>query len=270
VVRTGYNQGIHPIRAAMAAERRLDYLGLVFFENSGRFGFAGRNFYTQFRVFADFLRNVRPTLERSEWPRLDEHVEMDAGAYLDWPALLRACRLPPPALKAHNLGITDLGWEGVLRLPPQARIRFPRAALGQVNTCLAGAGREAMFQEQIKLAAYRVKRGENLTSIAGKLGCSPFDLMQVNDIDREAASRLPVDALIQVPTRRYAELGLRAQELERKGRPRPRSFLPYELKRGEGVQQVQARFGLKHPELSKWNDTKSWKAGELIYVPEYD
>jgi len=265
-----YNQGIQTVLDSVKERRSVNHVALVFDDRSGRFGFAGRNFYIQYRLWADLLRNLRPGLDRSEWPAIEESVDMEVGAYLSWPELVKGCKLSPGRLKPLNLAITDLGWEGVLRLPPEAVIRLPREELERVNACLRGPGGAALHQEQLELAAYKVQRGETLTSIAEKLGCSPFDLMQVNGIDREAASRLPVGALVQVPTRRYAELGTRARAIKAKGKPKPKAFFPHLLQRGDTPASLQKRFGLKDPELSKWNDLKAWKAGQTVHIPRYD
>jgi LysM repeat protein len=238
-------------------------------DDARRFGFSGRNFYVQFRLFADVLRNSRADLARADWPRIDPSVEVAVGRHLDWPSFVERCGLHPAVLKALNMGITELGWEGVLWLPPEARVRFPRAQLERVQKCLAGPAQAAMHEAQRDLARYRLRPGDNLTRVAERLGCTPFDLMLVNDIDRDAAARLAVGTRVRVPTRRYAELAEQVESWAARGRPRPLSFAPYTVRAGDDVEAVEKRHGLAHPELVKWNDLTGWTPGLIVHVPEY-
>lgn len=266
---TAYNQGVHLVIRAVQDTRSVDLLRVVIDDEASRFGFSGRNFYVQFRMFADLLRNSKADLARADWPRMDPLVEITVGRFLDWPGFIERCGLHPAWLKPMNLGITDLGWDGVLYLPPDAQVRFPRIQLERVQKCLQGPALGAMHEAQRNLTSYRLRKGDNLTTVAQRLGCTPFDLMAVNDIDREKAARMAVGTLVRVPTRRYAELAEQVESWAQRGRPRPLSFAPYTVRAGDDVEKVERIHGLKHPELAKWNDLTGWRPGLVVHVPEY-
>ena len=136
-------------------------------------------------------------------------------------------------------GVTPPKKRFVLRLPPGTRERFEKrfAALSP--------------KEKLPWYPYRVKRGDNLSSIASRNGISSKMLAKVNGLkSRKSRNRLKIGQRLLIPLKSVAQ----ASSPPRKVR---RGKTKYTVRRGDTLYGIARLYGVTVNQLRAWNDVPS-------------
>lgn len=178
---TAYNYGKNGLARAVRQLGTRD-LGVIVHRHRGRtFGFASRNFYSEF-VAATLLYENRqrffPGVEPAPPLAFDE-VALEH--YVPARELAEGAQGELEVLEALNPAISREVWSGRLLLPAGYRLRVPAGQGESFHTAYAAlpaelkAGRQAGFY-------YKVHRGDTLSGIARRYGTSVTALVEVNGL----------------------------------------------------------------------------------------
>lgn len=202
---TAYNHGTSGVLRAVATVGSRDIDVLVRRYRSPSFGFASRNFYTEFLAALE----VETHAERYFGPlRKDEptdHVEVVLDRHYSVQTLQRTLGVDLETLRTHNLALRPPFWTGRRSAPSGYVLRVPRSSAGARDPSLAlaraGAGERAASAASGE-KSYRVKRGDSISLLARRFGVREDDLLDANGL--RSARQLRAGQLLRIPGKQAA------------------------------------------------------------------
>lgn len=178
---TAYNSGTNGMRRAIATLGTRDPSIVLSRHRSRTFGFASRNFYTEFLAAATVYRNrerLFPDREPGEPLRFDEFVP---GQYVSARELARRAGVPVDGLAELNPAVNDEIWKGDLFFPGGRVLRVPEGRGEAFHAVYAELPADYRSDHQAGLR-YRVRRGDTLSSIARRFGTSVGSIQRANGL----------------------------------------------------------------------------------------
>jgi membrane-bound lytic murein transglycosylase D len=183
---TAYNHGPYGMKNAVRTMGTRDIERIVKGYEGRGFGFASRNFYTEFLAALDVRRNVEEHFDdvQPDPPLAFEEVRLPVGARPS--SLARALVLPVEALWDLNPSLTPrarredraLPAGHLVRLPPGSGARWG-AALAALRQAPAPSGQPSAERSA---GSYVVRRGDTLSAIAARHDVSLSELRAVNGL----------------------------------------------------------------------------------------
>ena len=182
---TAFNHGQNGMRRA---KKRFgdDLVKITQQYRSRIFGFASKNFYSEFLAAVEVARNYKNYFGdlQMDPPLQFYSVQLTRSCPLNH--LLRASSLDEEVLKAYNPQIRPHVWKNSRVLPAGTYLRVPKGQESQLLTALETAPAAAASGEIVTAAdgstRYRVQWGDDLSSIANTLGTSVAKLQHSNGI----------------------------------------------------------------------------------------
>jgi membrane-bound lytic murein transglycosylase D len=192
---TGYNHGVNGMRRAVAQLGTKDP-GIIFAQHKSRtFGFASRNFYSEFLAAAQaYARRAElfpDIVEDKPWTfeRFTPDLFVSAGH------LAQEAAIPLEDLRSLNPALSSEIWRGNLLVPKGYPLRVPT---GAANTVAAAFERlpdnvKSPYQAGTR---HRVRSGETLSSIARRYGTTIAVLQRTNKLRHANVIRIGQTLLI--------------------------------------------------------------------------
>lgn len=179
---TAYNYGRSGTMRALKREGSYENI----FKNyrEGYFGFASRNFYSEFLA----ARNVAKQLEKAEFIKRDlpkNYARLTMPGYAPADKLLQHFHLSERVVQELNPSLRKSVWQGekfipkgyTLQLPNNSRITFLAKKLPQ----------DLLKKQQRRSPFYLVKRGDTAGEIAQKFNVPLSRLSRVNNLNRKGS-----------------------------------------------------------------------------------
>lgn len=155
-----------------------------------RFGFASRNFYSEFLAAVDVERNYREHFGEIERHDPIDFEVVQVQHYVPYEALRRISDLTEAEFRTLNPGFRPEVIDGRLHVPPQSSIRVP---VGKGPAFLAAYmaldESERFDTQRYYYVRYRVQRGDTLGAIARRYGVSVSTLSQANGLGKRSFIR---------------------------------------------------------------------------------
>ncbi len=178
---TAYNHGRAGMKRAVKRVGTRDLGRIVDNYRSRTFGFASRNFYSEFIAASQAYQ------ERADhFPQVEPMPELayDAftpTAYVSVTALAAATETDVQVLRAMNPAISPSIWRGDLYLPKHYPLRVPTGTRTHFDDAFALLGDDHRSERQ-RGFYYRVRRGDTVGTIAAKHGTSIRAIQQANKL----------------------------------------------------------------------------------------
>ncbi|MEM6455668.1 MAG: LysM peptidoglycan-binding domain-containing protein [Acidobacteriota bacterium] len=268
---TAYNHG----RAGMArAVRKLGTrdLGTIAARYRSRtFGFASRNFYSEFiaaaAVYADRER-LFPGVE--PLPPLTYDV-FAPPRYVALPALAAAADTELDALRALNPALQRAIWRGDLYVPKDFTLRVPDGTGDRFSRAFAGLSGDVVADGQ-RVTRYRVRRGDTLGRIAARHGTTVGALQRANNL--RSANRIRVGQVIEIPKARggsrRASSSAAARATPARATASAGGGAAYVVRPGDTLSAIGARHGVSVDVLRRVNQLRSadqLRVGQRLRIP---
>jgi membrane-bound lytic murein transglycosylase D len=249
---TAYNHGASGMRRAKR-KTGTDDIGVIVAKYKSRtFGFASRNFYTEFlaasRIDQDFERYFGPLPMDSPI----DFAKAKTTAYVPARSLQKALAVDRSVLKKHNPALLAPVWEGSKRVPKNFTIAVPRDLLSRpLEGAIASVPKDQQYARQTRDRTHKVRRGETLSQIAARYGVSMRQLSELNGLrnrNRIRAGqklRLPVDGSSPAPP----PTAVAHAEAPADG--------IYTVRRGDTLSSISRRFGVPPAELARMNNLRN-------------
>jgi membrane-bound lytic murein transglycosylase D len=202
---TSYNHGVNGMKRAVNSTGSRDLAYIIQNYESRSFKFASSNFYSCFLAASEIAMDYK-----SYFPNISTHQRLEFNDL----TLTHHIR---PDILCKYLGLTT---EQLIELNPAIRAatfqQHAKLAAGltiHIPAVLASSDAVALIAsipDSLKSSApdkpkyYKVSKGDNLMSIATRLGISLQDLASENDLS--SRSKITVGQLLRVPVSRPAEL----------------------------------------------------------------
>jgi len=202
---TSYNHGTTGmLRAANQHGPDLERIAREY--DSDSFGFASRNFYTEFLAVREILGH--PEKYFDEPPKPDAPLQLESLVLprpTSAPRLARIVGVDPGRLADLNPAWLDRARQGKVALPANTVVWLPRGARSagnEVTAQLQIAERNApplpVLDGRLRKEPYRVRAGDTLGSIARRQGVSLSALRSVNGIGSDS-HHIRVGQKLQLP-----------------------------------------------------------------------
>ncbi len=245
---TAYNHGVGGMKRAMRKFGTDDISVITAKYKSRTFGFASRNFYTEFLAALDVDLNA----ERYFGPLTPSEPVRYKTATLDHfvpaEAVQRALGVDRETLREHNRSLRPAVWNGAKYMPQGFELRVPADALKQpIDVALASIPAPQRFAKQHRDRLYTVRRGDSLSKIARKYNVKERELVALNNL--RSRHRIRAGQVLALPDKPGARAPIARME--------PPAGGVYRVRRGDTVSRIAARFGLSEASLVAMNGLRN-------------
>ncbi len=212
---TAYNHGRQGVKRALKKVGGNGIEDLVERYKGKRFGFASRNFYTSFLGAVDVERNYRKYFgELKREPPLKFDI-VRPRHYVAFSTLAKLSGLSVEKFAELNPAFHPHVQEGKMRVPPQYTIRVPVGRKSRFEQQYAALGNKGLFKSQRQYYVnHRVRKGENLGSIARKYGSSSRLIQKANGL--RSANRISIGQVLKIPPKNGGSASMSAPRESKK------------------------------------------------------
>ncbi len=186
---TAYNHGVGGMRRAVDSLGTRDPGIIAARYKSRSFGFASRNFYTEFVAAATAYANAERLFPEVEPEPPWQFETFAPDLYVSAVELAEKTETPLEALRELNPAFDSEVWTGDLFVPRGYELRVPAGQKERFATAYAAisAERKSLYQTGRQ---HRVRSGETLSTIARRYGTSVAALQRVNGLGRSNLIRV--------------------------------------------------------------------------------
>ena len=247
---TAYNHGVGGMKRAMSKLGTDDISVVIAKYKSRTFGFASRNFYTEFLAALDVDHNAEryfgpiATLQpvQYEIATLDHFVPAEV--------VERALGVDGEILREHNRSLRPAVWNGAKYIPQGFELRVPVDALKQpIDIALASIPGPQRFAKQHRDRLYTVRRGDSLSKIARNYNVKERELVALNNL--RSRHQIRAGQVLVLPDEPGASAPVAVASLE------PPADGVYQVRRGDTVARIAAHFGLTEASLVAMNELRN-------------
>ena len=264
---TAYNHGRAGVARAVREVGSRDIGEIVRKYRSKRFGFASRNFYSEFVAAAtvysrrgDLFPGIVPDPElQFEQFELPEFVSL-----LD---LAETTGVGVEALRDLNPALDGDVFAGTLLVPRSYRLRVPSGELPRFEAAYAALPPERRRDSQLQLG-YRVQSGDTLGALARRFGTTVSAIQRANGLSRP--DRIRVGQYLRIPGQSlesFAPKPILAAARAAAEEPTPGA---HTVRPGETLGSIARKYGVSADELVAANDLLSANRifpGQRLTVP---
>ena len=260
---TAYNHGRGSLQRGLREVKGETLEDLVAGWNGRRFGFASKNFYTEFLAASDVELNHGAhfgTIARSA--PLDFEI-FETRDYVSYATLQNISDVDEKLFRQLNPGFRPEVLDGRLHVPPQTRIRLPVGRVDAFKNAYAALGdTDRLAQQRFYYVRYKVRGGDNLGSIARRYGVSVSSLKQANSVSNPRALR--VGQTLRIPPRG----GARTVKIS--ALPEPSVPGTHKVRPGQSLSTIARRYQTSIEALMRLNgldDAHSLRSGLVLKIP---
>lgn len=195
---TSYNHGVNGMKRAVSATGSRDIAYIIQNYESRSFKFASSNFYSCFLAASEIAENYLTYFPHLKLAPKIEYTDYTLTHYIRPDILCKYLNITTDQLIALNPAIRPAVFEQKNKLPAGFKIHIPSSISGNaIAIALAAIPDSLKSNEPEKSKYYKVNKGDNLISIASRLGVSVQELADENNIGRK--SHIMIGQLLRVP-----------------------------------------------------------------------
>lgn len=199
---TAYNHGRNGM---LRAKKKFgDNIGrIVKYYRSGSFGFASRNFYSEFLAALHITQNHRDYFGEIEFHKARDFISFNTPHYIKVSDLTSKLDISLKEFAEFNPAFRPSVINSKRRIPKGFPIRVPYRSGLDIQAVYAQIPANVKYTDQIRAKWHKVRSGENLSRIARKYRVSLGELMGANNIRN--SHRIYVGQNLQIPAGRGAK-----------------------------------------------------------------
>nr|WP_240954162.1 LysM peptidoglycan-binding domain-containing protein [Solimonas marina] len=203
---TAYNYGRNGIARALDSVHGKTLMDLIDHYDSRRFGFASKNYYAEFLAAIDVEHAYRTRTAVADRAKPLEFEVVETKNYVPYDTLRRLCGASDDVFRRLNPAYRPEVIEGKLYVPPNHLIRVPYGSARAFEVGYAKLGAHERFdQQRVYFQLYRVRRGDNLSTIASHHDVSMHEIMRASGL--RSASMLRIGQILKIPPKTEARPG---------------------------------------------------------------
>jgi len=247
---TAYNHGVGGMKRAVRKLGTDDISVIAAKYKSRTFGFASRNFYTEFLAALDVDRNAERYFGPLT-PRQPVRYEIATlEHFVPAKTVERALGVDRETLREHNRSLRPAVWNGAKYMPKGFELRVPADALKQpIDVALASIPSPQRFAKQHRDRLYTVRRGDSISKIARKYHVKERELVALNNL--RSRHRIRAGQVLALPDEPGARAPVSVARME------PPADGVYHVRRGDTISRIAARFGLTETSLVAMNELRN-------------
>jgi membrane-bound lytic murein transglycosylase D len=234
---TAYNHGAGGIARAVRETETTDIEKIVANYTGRSFGFASRNFYAQFLAVNEVERNAVEHFGAVRFNPAPNFREVETDAFIDAEVFASSVGISLEQLRADNLALRPVVWEGNKRIPAGFKIKM-REEVVPSGDILAMVLADFKFSVQTPDIAYVVERGDSLSVIARRFNTSVTRLASLNQL--QSRNRIQIGQRLLLPQDNSQPTSV-AAAVSKDG--------SYTVRRGDTVSLIAAQYGVTEQAL---------------------
>lgn len=292
---TAYNHGAGGMLRAAKQLGTKDISVIIDRYESDSFGFASRNFYTEFLAAYDVETAAARHFGALSRQKPAQHELVVLPYATPASALARAFGIDAGLLRELNLGLRDSVWDGRLAVPAGYAVRLPKVAgRPPASQLVASLPRGGSSYEETGASSgssrYRVKRGDTMGKVAKKHGISTTALAKANGL--RSGGHLRVGQVLKIPrggsdavvvadapqakakaatTKAGSAKVAKTSATTKKVAATPAAKRSHTVKKGETLSTIARRSGVSVKQLAAANGISSShrvRTGERLKIPD--
>jgi membrane-bound lytic murein transglycosylase D len=272
---TAYNHGVNGMRRA-AKRHGADIVNIIENYRSRRFGFASKNFFCEFMAALEVARHPRQYFPGIVINAPVEMVEFPIEDYVHVSTLEKYFGMTREEIAQYNPSLRRPVVSGKKRIPKDYVFKAPADRDWNFEETYASIPENLKFEKQVRVRWYTVQWGDNLSTIARRLGTSVWKLKELNQI---RGHRIYRGQVLEIPGKAYKG-GSRAQVVEvvetqpdwsKVEIPEGLETIKYRVRRKDTLTRIARKFKVHVSVLAKMNkmdDPHSLRPGQHIEVPK--
>lgn len=212
---TAYNHGL---AGMLRAQRELgSYAAIVKGYRSRIFGFASRNFYSEFLAAREVAKNYRHYFGYLELDAPLKTTEVKLAGFTPLPQLARQLGVDMDILRKLNPALRQPVFTGQKYAPKGYRLRLPADEERDWENLMAELPPEVFRHDQKHGRLYTVHRGDTAGDIARLHGIRLTDLIAANDLNKMATIYVNQNLRIPLAEEKNPQVAVRSEKREPKG-----------------------------------------------------
>ncbi len=248
---TAYNHGVGGMQRAVRQIGTRDIAAIVSRYESRSFGFASRNFYSEFLAALEIDHHPERYFGPLPLEHPVEYEVVEMPHYYPASVLSRSLGIDLALLQEHNRALRPSVWSGAKFVPQGYALRVPkRPGAIPAAVALAQVPDAERMERQHRDRLYIVQRGDTLSKIASRYGLAERDLVALNNLRSRHTIHpgqvltLPDDAKGTAPAIAAA-------------RRSPPEDGVYVVGRGDSLSTIARRFGVPVAQLMELNSLRN-------------
>jgi membrane-bound lytic murein transglycosylase D len=245
---TAYNHGPAGIARAVKTVGT-DDIGVIARKYKGRtFGFASRNFYSEFLAALEIDGNRERYFGYVQPDPPTRYEILETDAFYSAATLGRVLKIRPEVLREHNLALRASVWNGAKLVPKDYALRIPASEVAApLSIAMANIPESERMTRQHRDRFHKVRRGESLSVIASRYHTTMSELVALNNL--RSRHRIRAGQVLRLP-----DDGMPPTVV---GRRTPPSDGLYRVERGDSLWVISQRFGVSQKDLVQWNSLRN-------------
>ena len=269
---TAYNHGRGGLAKGLREVKGDDLDDLIVGWKGKRFGFASRNFYSEFLAAMDVERNYREHFGEIERHDPIEFDVVQIHHYVPYASLRELAGVSEQEFRMLNPGYRPEVLDGRLYVPPRTSIRVPVGKGDAFMAAYLALDESQRFEQQrFYFVRYRVQNGDNLGAIARRYNVRVSDLKQANGIGSKSFIR--AGQVLKIPPRGKGHVvKVAAREDAGSGAPDTVTYLKHRVRPGQSLTTIAKQYRTTINVLRQLNgldDGHQLQAGATLKVPSY-
>lgn len=272
---TAYNHGVNGMRRAKKRHGE-DLVKIIENYKSRRFGFASKNFFSEFLAALEVTRHPRQYFPSLVMHEPIEVVEVPLEDYIHISTLEKYFGMSRKEITQYNPALRRPVVSGKRRIPKNYIFKAPAERNLNLAELYASIPENLKFNKQVRVRWYTVRRGDTLSTIARRLRTSVWKLKELNMI---RGSRIYRGQVLEIPGKAYKGGG--KTRIVNVYHPKPDwgqveipddlETVQYRIRRRDTLTRIARKYGVHVSVLAKLNamdNPHSLRPGRYIKVPK--
>jgi len=195
---TAYNHGLQGMKRAVGQVGTTDIVTIIREYNSRIFGFASRNFYTEFIAAKHVYENHQKYFGNITLDEPLAYSTVVISDFVNMDVLIKYFKTDAKTIEEYNPEIRPTVYRGEKRLPKKFILKLPKDERLNYAALYDAIPSQFKTTHQRASSSYRVKRGDSLSTIAQLFKTSVGTIKDLNHIGR--GSRIYVGQILKLPS----------------------------------------------------------------------
>jgi len=191
---TAYNHGVSGVYTAK--QRQGSYEAIFRDYRGERFGFASRNFYSEFLAAREVAKNYRSYFPNTKLAAPDSCQVVELPGHIALADICRAFDLEVETIKLLNPALREPVFEDHKYIPKGYKMRFPGGANKDFKKLLAALPDKYLHDRQRPSKFHRVQRGETPGAVAKQHGVRLDALLAANNLSSRSTIQIGQNLVI--------------------------------------------------------------------------
>lgn len=204
---TSYNHGLSGMMRAVKKNGD-DFTNIIKNHRSRSFGFASKNFYSEFLAARYIAKNEKEffgdLIPHNEY----EYLEIKLSSYIDINSIVKNSDYCISKISEYNPALRNSVLQSKRYIPKGYGFRVPKEDFEKLYNIISNLPKNELFATQKRPQWYRVRYGDNLSTISKKLGVSMNSLIAYNNLD---STYIHAGEVLEIP-----KLGYKPKKTETK------------------------------------------------------